>query len=435
MLPLEVREALEVGASFSSDYRLEEAWDGYLLYRNLVDSPAYRKKFFPYSKPHDPIIAEPICSAIIDRLVATARGGVTYRSETHQDVLEEILNYTSFNTLSDTALTRVLATGGQLFWITIDQPGRVVVDLVQSYYAGKVLDENFDTTAYYQSYNADNTTSIVPVDKLHRTSSFEIVKYVDETTYSKWKNGKLIYSDEHNLPFIPAVWADNIDMDEDGIYGIPFINRFKNLVLQLNATLSQKQKSLVYLQNVWVARTDFVPDSNDEPLTLSPDVINYVSTGGSLEQVIRNLNLTEESNQIEYLKRAIYRAAQVPQDDDLSSKGKVESGVALKILYSQLEEVVSRIRRTYKAYEEDLLQKMIRTHMLSLGLSDPGEDLKVEVEYKKSITPEDVQAGLSMDLTLLQNGLVTREALVRKYNTNQEDIDLLLKVNDGNTQI
>lgn len=435
MLPREIQEALEIGASFSSDYRLEEAWDGYLLYRNLIDSPAYRKKFFPYSKQYDPIIAEPIPSAIIDRLVATTRGGVTYRCETHQDVLDEILEYTKFNTLSDTALTRVLATGGQLFWLTIAEPGRVVVDLVQPYYAGKVLDENFDTTAYYQSYNADNTTSIAPVDKLHRSAAFEVVKYVDDTTYSKWKNGKLIYSDLHHLPFIPAVWADNIDMDEDGIYGIPYINRFKNLVLQLNATLSQKQKALVYLQNVWVAKTDYVPGADDDPLTISPDVINYVSAGGSLEQIIRNLNLTEESNQIDYLKRAIYRAAQVPQDDDLSTKGKIESGVALKILYSQLEEVVSRIRRRYKVYEEDILQKMIRTHMLSLGLSDPGDGLKVSVDYKTAITPEDVQAGLSMDLTLLQNGLVTKEALVRKYNTNQEDIDLLLKVNNGDPTI
>lgn len=433
MLPYEVQRALEAGASYSEEFRITDSHEGWICYKNMVDTPAYRKKFFPYSRPADPIVAEPVTSSIINRLVATSRAGATYRCETHQELLDEIIAYMDFTTLSDTALTRVLATGSQLFWLSIAEPGKVVVDLVQPFYSYKAMDENFDTIGYVQSYNADNTTTIAPVDKMNRSSAFEIVKYVDAESVSKWKNGRLIYSEPHNLPFIPAIWCDSIDKDEDGIYGIPFVNRFKSMLMQLNATLSQKQKALVFLQNVWIARTDFVPGADDTPLEISPDVINFVSSNGSLEQVVRNLNLTEESAQIEYLKRAIYRAAQVPQDDDLSSKGKIESGVALKILYSQLEEVVSRIRRSYKRAEEDLLEKVIRTHMMSLGMGDPGEDLVVSVEYEIAVTPEDVQAGLTMDLTLLQNKLVTREALVRKYNTNQEDIDALLTINDPET--
>lgn len=429
-LPKEVIEALDAGTAESQEYRVEESWIGWILYKNLVDSPQYRSTFYPYSKAGDPIVAEPITSSIIDRLVSALRKGTDYSAQVNgQDATQELqtlLTQLNWDRLNVDALTKTLATGGQLFWLSLTPSNLVSVSPVQPYYAGKVFNPHEEIQAYYQSYSADTRTMLTPIDSYSKNNAQTIMRYVDDTSYIKWVNGQKVVDQAHNLPFIPAVWADNIDMDENGTYGVPYSNRFKSLLLHLNATLSQKQKALVFLQNIWVAKTDRVPTNDGEELVLRPDVINYISPDGSLEQAIRNLDLSEESNQIQYIKKAIYKSAQVPNETDLSSQGKLESGVALRILYAQLEEVVTRLRNMWRSTETQVLSKAFRMQRLANGQSDPGDGLTIEVKYDQEIIPQDEQHRLDIDLRLLENNLITRESLIRKYNKSKLDIQTLL---------
>lgn len=433
-LPKEILEALDSGSVEAEDYRAEQAWEGYLLYKNLIDTPAYRKKFFPYSKAQDPVIAEPIPSSIINRLTSALRKGTTYSATINGvDATEElhaIIKQTHWEDITLDALTKTLATGSQLFWLGVDDLSKVSINTIQPYYSGKIFNEAQRLQGYYQAYSTDTRTMLDPIDIFTGNEAQSVVKYVDETVYIKWINGARVIYQAHNLPFIPAVWADNIDYDEDGTYGVPYVNRFKTMLMHLNATLSQKQKSLIFLQNIWIAKTDLA-DSKDGELVLTPDIINYVGPDGDLSQAVRNLDLTEETNQINYLKRAIYKAAQVPMDDDLSTQGKVESGVALRILYAQLEEVIGRLRHMWSCTEEDVLTKAFRMQRLADGRTDPKDSLHVEVVYDTEIVPEDLQHKLDIELRLLENGLIRKETLIRKYNKASEDIDYLLSQSEA----
>lgn len=428
-LPQEVKNALDQGMQESEDYRIKEAWEGWLIYKNLIDTPPYRATFFPYAESQDPIIAEPITSSIVNRLVSALRKQASYKASINgQDVSPELAKLQEqlrWHQLSMDALAKTLATGGQLFWLTQDQENKVQVNLIQPYYAGKVFDPNFKSIGFYQCYTTDTRTMLTPIDNYTGADTHTVVRYVNSTSYMKWVNGKLLMDQPHNLPFTPAVWADCIDLDENGLYGVPYSNRFKSLLMQLNATLSQKQKALLFLQNIWVAKVGLTPSAGDEELTLKPNVINYLEQDGSLEQVVRNLDLTEESNQVEYLKKAIYKSAQVPMDDSAST-GSLESGVALKILYSQLEEVVSRLRDSWIRTEQEVLGKALRYQRLLDGKSDPKEALLIEVVYKEDLVPQDEQHQLDIDLRLLENNLVTRESLIRKYNKTEDEIKTLL---------
>ena len=265
-LPKEVIEALDSGSVEADEYRISDAWDGWLIYKNLIDTPTYRKKFFPYSKPQDPIIAEPIASSIINRLASALRKGTTYSATINgtdaTDELNALIEQLEWHDVTLDSLVKTLATGGQLFWLSIDELAKVRVDTIQPYYAGKVFSPTQRLLGFYQSFAMDSRTMLEPIDTYTHNEAQNIVRYVDEVSYMKWQNNTLIVNQPHNLPFIPAVWTDSIDFDEDGAYGMPYINRFKSMLLHLNSTLSKKQKALIiYLSALLPIHFSCLPSS------------------------------------------------------------------------------------------------------------------------------------------------------------------------------
>lgn len=416
-IPNWITSALSYGKESSDDFRIEESYRGWLLYLNTITSEVYRKVFFPYSQHGDPLVAEPVTSSIVNRLATAFRSSAFYTTADPklQPYLDEVLLDLDWNRTSTSVATKMLATGGLAAWLAVDETGRIIPTYMPAYYGGKSFDDlGRETTGYYQLFEVDNSTTIKPIDKLNKSRQSKLLIYVDNTNIRKWVDGRLIYDTEHNLPFIPVTWFDSVDMDESEQYGVPYSNRFLNPLIHLNSLLTQKQKAILFLQNVWVAKSVTAPLPEEEQIQLVPNQINFLPENGSLEQVIRNLNLSEESTQIDYLKQVIYKAAQVPQDDDLSAKGKIESGVALRILYSQLAEITSRIDSEFKVYEGDLLSKAVYMKMAARGQTPSLPTINIIT--RNEAIPEDEDRELARDLQLLQAGILTVDQLKLKYN-------------------
>ena len=422
-MPQWITSALNYGRESSEDYRIEESYRGWLLYLNTITSEVYRKVFFPYSQANDPLVAEPITGSIVNRLATSFRSASFYTTADPklQPILDEVLLELDWRRKTLDVMTRQLATGSLSVWLAVNDVGTIIPTYIPGYFGGKVFDDmGRSPVGFYQLFEVDNASSIKPIDKINNPKQQKLLIYADSTDIRKWTDGKLMYNEPHNLPFIPVTWFDSVDMDENGQYGVPYSNRFFNPLIHLNSLLTQKQKAILFLQNVWVAKSMNAPTPGEPSISLRPNEINFLPESGSLEQAIRNLNLTEESTQIDYLKQVIYKAAQVPQDDDLSSKGKIESGVALRILYAQLAEITSRLDDDFKISERDLLAKAMYMKMARRG-GAPAEMPEIVIVSSSNAIPEDDDRELARDLSLLQAGIYTLDQLKEKYNGVQSE--------------
>jgi glucose uptake protein GlcU len=87
-------------------------------------------------------------------------------------------------------------------------------------------------------------------------------------------------------------------------------------------------------------------------------MINYVGANSDLQQTSRKLDLAEEKHFINLYQDMIYEAAQLPPKSFLTGIGKVESGVALSIVYSQFKALIKSLENIYLTKEKELIKKL-----------------------------------------------------------------------------
>jgi hypothetical protein len=109
-------------------------------------------------------------------------------------------------------------------------------------------DDGRNVIGYVKRYIIDNDNLINPLVNISKFA-IEYIEVVTDTNWKIYKNGELIYNEDHGLNFEPVVWFDNIDKDEDERYGLPFVDRFKNLLVSINQLTTNSQRMMLTLVN------------------------------------------------------------------------------------------------------------------------------------------------------------------------------------------
>lgn len=241
--------------------------------------------------------------------------------------------------------------------------------------------------------------------------------------YRKWVNSKqAVFKDsdkwwnENIYGCSPVVFYCAPDPDESKYLGAGFPLRFRNMALKHSQTISNAIQACEALPVIWGFTGDFGKIKN---FPIRPNKIVQLPVDGKLAQTERNLDLEEEWTAANNLERFISLVASVPASvwDTLGSAGKVESGVALKILYQPLLDIVGTVQTHYGSAEKERMTKTLKMWN-SMNPTKPVDvtKLRPEVKFKRDILPKNETEEIASDILKLANGIVTLTDLVKKYN-------------------
>lgn len=377
----------------------QEGQIGKVFYQNLLATPTYTKIYFPATAGETdseyirrPKIAVPISSSIIDRITNILMQGavITTSSDESQQRMDKIATDLNLAEFLRDMITNAIVTGNNLSLIRIVE--------------NEMKLENWDGPWVWMKdglvgyeYTTRNSL-MVPVLSSDVKEDNRTVVIIDDLMFGNVK---------HNLPFNPSTLVKNIDKYDDGVWGKSFVMRFNDMVVEYNHIVSQISKAIKVLQNVWITNRDV--DNPENPIRLSPDRINFLGQEGTLEQAIRQLNLTEEREYLNILEHQISRASQVPAElAGLKDVGKLPSGVALQILLQPLVELTERMKNVFVPALEDFSYKVLATDYIIDGQNIPT-GLEVDVHTNDAILPEDRNQQIAEIVTLKKEGLITPE--------------------------
>jgi len=381
----------------------EEGQIGKVFYDNLLAQPDYVRKYFPPTSGESdseytrrPKVAIPIASSIVDRIINILLQGsvITTSSEESQERLDSLIVDLNMNEFVRDMITNTIVTGNNLALIRVDSTNEEIPLVLENWDGPWVWMKG--ALSGYEYTMRDGM--MVPVLSDDIKDDQRTVVIVDNVQF-----GDI----QHNLPFSPSVLTRNIDKYDDGVWGKSYIMRFNDMVVEYNHIVSQISKSIKVLQNIWVTNRDV--DNPENPIRLSPDRINFLGDGGTLEQSVRNMNLTEEREYLNILEHQISRTSQVPAElAGLKDAGKLPSGIALSILMQPLIELTERYRDIFRPSVEDLAYKVLATDYILEGSTIPT-DLEVELQTDDAIFPEDRTNRINEIVTLKKEGLLNVE--------------------------
>ncbi len=378
-----------------------EGNEGKILYDDNLTSPDNLSTYFPKRAGESameyalrPKISVPITPSIINRIVniLNFQTSITTDNEEVQEVLNILLEDLNLIEYFRDISVNTLVTGNNLSVIRLNEENQTSV-------------ENWDGRFVWQ----DNKSKLQGYE-------YTIVEDLMVPVYSdevKEEDRTIIVIDErvfgataHNLPFNPSTLSRNIDKYDDRRWGKSFIMRFDVMALEFNDIASQISKSIKILQNVFISNRE--TDNPERPLRLAPDRINFVGDGGTLEMLVRNLDLSEERNYLEILEGQISRASQVPSElSGLRLVGKLPSGIALALMLMPLTELLGRFRSLFEKTIIEVMNKVISIDYLKQGKSVPEYELIVE--QNENIFPEDRGDKIDEIILLHKEGLLPIE--------------------------
>lgn len=377
----------------------QEGQEGKIFYQNLLATSTYSKKYFPPTPGETdgeyqrrPKVAIPITSSIIDRITNILLQGatITTSSEESQKRMDNLATDLNLAEFIRTMVTNTIVTGNNLAVIRI-----VNNEIKLEHWDGTWVWIN-DELSGYEYTTRDGLMVPVLSSDIKEEKRTKVV--IDDVQFGGVK---------HNLPYNPSTLTKNIDRYDDDNFGKSYVMRFNDMVVEYNHIVSQISKSIKVLQNVWVSNRDV--DNPENPIRLSPDRVNFLGVDGTLEQAIRNLNLTEEREYLEILEHQISRASQVPAElAGLKDAGKLPSGIALQLLLQPLTELVERYRNLFVPAIEEFSLKVLSTDYIIENKPIPT-DLQVDVQVNTSILPEDRKDRIAEIITLKNEGLITTE--------------------------
>ena len=373
--------------------------EGEVFYKNTLTSDINWKKYFPWKRfrTNQDLIAMPLTKTIIERIVSALRDDITITSDRETRVKDMYTKY-QLDTVIKKIIRNTLSLGQTSQWLKyVDD--QVVIEDWKPWYV-------FQTEDGVIKYYAINKGAMIPAIEGDIPKSADVfIEYVTRDNWTIWQNGTIIWDEAHGLPYLPIQIWNNIDVSHNK-WGTPFSERFKNLLIKLNQLVSASHRQILALPTVWTTTKDFTDDMN--PLDISPDYINFVGSDKDLSQTSRQLNLEWENTFIDKYTAAIYDVAQLPPKDFLQGAGKVESGIALEIVWRQFDELVSDLSRLFQDYEEELIQKIY--------FMEYGQELNsIQIEYYNSATPRNETLEFERDKQLLELGVYTLEEFTQKW--------------------
>ncbi|BDQ01938.1 MAG: hypothetical protein KatS3mg036_0492 [Ignavibacterium sp.] len=379
-----------------------QAAEALVFYHNKLTDPKYCKTYFPPSPGETqsqynrrPKISVPITSSIIDRIVniLSSQYVVSVDNQDAQEKLDFLTEKLSLQEFFRDVLVNTLVSGSNLTVLRIGDQTPIAENWDGTY----VLLDYIDIGVLGYEYTIQDGIIIPVLDSSIKEEDIRTV-LIDDIMFDGL---------EHNLGFTPAVVFNSVDKFASGKYSKPFPMRFKDLVIEYNHTLSQMSKKTKILQNVW--KTNLSVDNPEQPIRLDPDTINFLGPDGVLEQVRSELSLSEEIKLLEILEHHIAKASQVPAEiAGLRDAGKLPSGIALKIIFQPLVEIINRLRPLYYGVIESVAEKLIRMQYLVEGKKSPAQ-LNITVKGNQNLFPEDSQEQIDRIILLKREGLIDEQ--------------------------
>lgn len=257
-------------------------------------------------------------------------------------------------------------------------------------------------------------------------------KFVDEKPSTEFSEAEA-WAGENPYGTNPVVFFRAPDPDESGYRGKSYTDRFKDMALEHSRTISTIGHYVDMLPNLWVYKGE---KADAERIRLAPnEVVCVPGVGGDFAQAARNMNAAEEWNLAGNLAKFIGLAAQFPIEllTQLEGAGRVETGVALKILFQPIVEGVQSIRSSFGKAEKERM----RVAVLMFNAANPAKkinlkNIRPEVAYNEDLIPSEEAQNIISDLSLLDKRIVSLKDLVLKYNkkiTTEEQAENFLKEN------
>jgi len=391
------------------EIRNYEATEGQRFYENTLTHGTCWKKYFPenrFSGPQD-LIAIPITKEIISKISSSIRDYINFSSSDDIKVKEIYKKY-NIDKIMSRCILNSLIIGNTSLWLSLNNKKEVSISEWKSWFILKKFGwDGKNIEGYIKNYVVDSDT-ILPanISENKKNNINEYIEYVNNISWTIWQNGKIIFDEVHGMPFIPVVWFNCIDMDEDERYGIPFYQRFRDLLIKLNQLVSTSHRQILALPTTWYTTKDF--KDNAQLLQIRPDVINYVGSDKELAQTPRQLDLTWEQTFIDIYLNSIYQVSQLPPKEFLNGASKVESGVALKIVYSQFQQLLEDMTKEYHIIEEELIKKIY-------FIENEKELKEINIEYINAGIPVEDIVKFNLDKSLFDMGIVTLDELKSKW--------------------
>jgi hypothetical protein len=388
-------------------FRTAQAEEGNAFYNNTITSKMLNKRYYPPSRfsGTNPLISMPVTKEIINRIMGAFRSEVTGVDDKQ---IEELYKKYNINKLTNRLVKNSLVLGSTSLWLTNPMLGiNTTVTEWKPWFTYKSFASDGNTVdGYIKHYVVDNRTILPPLNAKRGKGVDEYIEFVNDTTWTIWKNDVIIYDEAHGLPFTPVVWYDSIDMDEDERYGKPFFLRFKNILIALNQLITNANRQTLALPTMWT--TSKITEDGEE-IIIRPDIINYIGPDSELKQTTRNVDLSPEEGLIATYLDTIYSVSMLPPKEILSGVGKVEhSGVALKLLFKQFELLINDMTMYYIDKEVELVEK--------LYYFEYEKELKdFNINYLNDVTPDDKAVRFALDKQMLDAGLVSIEDLKVKW--------------------
>jgi len=372
-----------------------EAIEARIFYDAQESSANYQKKYFPmfdgeksteYSRR--PKLAVPISSAICNRVIDVLSSGIKLTSDepTTLDTLQYVEENWALHDQIRQTITNTIVGGMDL---SIVHYGGFVQHWEAEYavnYGGGLVGYTF--------FVEDG--QLKPVLKADQKNQVTVL--IDEYLWGEMP---------HFLGFNPASITLNIDKYRSGNEGRSFIQRWLPMAIEFDQVFSSVSQQLKVLKNIWATNRDFVNEELD-PISLTPGRIVSLGPDGKLEQIVRNLNLTEEREHLLALERHIARASNVPGEfSGLSDIGKLPSGVALSILLKPLQELLERFAITFQASAKNLARRLVMMKNV-MNNNLPG-DPQITATITPQIFSKSREAEVNEIITLKKEGIITPE--------------------------
>lgn len=246
--------------------------------------------------------------------------------------------------------------------------------------------------------------------------------------YRAWENGvekspvnesggeDVSWRESNKFGCNPVVFFRGPDPDETQFRGKSFQDRFRDLAIHHTRFVSSIGQAIEILPNIWKYTGD---QKNIDKVVLRSNSIVQIPTDGVFEQATRALDLSEDWKLVNYIEKLISLAAALPAEvwDTLGSAGKVESGVAFKLVMQPMVESIQSIRK----YMADAEKEKMRVTVKMFNAYNPSSKIDLAkirptIVYNQNLIPVDEGVEIINDISLLAADVKSLPDLVMKYN-------------------
>jgi hypothetical protein len=363
------------------------ALEGKVFYYNELTNKEHVHKYFPdfsggATYDIDPKITFPITSDILNNFASLLYRDsvVTIEPKSLQVRLDEFLARNNWHTLGREIMIKTLYGATMLATVRPYQSVARIDLWTGEWTFVDNADSDSETTGYMYKLKEGKRLPITA--EPDKADDVRIVPI----TETMWGDV------EHGFGFNPSVMFYAPDTQDESPYPLPYHMRYRAPNLEYNLIWSQMLLNSRVLQNVWKTNKD-MQDPN-KPIRLTPRFINYLGENGTLEQVHRELNNGPELELIDRLKNHIAVSAQVPNSlTGLEGIGKVESGVALNIMFAPLVHITNRLKSDFRPKCVELLMKGFAADwILQTGTLPP--DFMIDMRFTENVIPVDKEKEL-----------------------------------------